>query len=578
MRKKGAKPDRHTFAVRQRSALIALVVVGLLDFIVSTVSMRSVNATTAEQMKQMAVLQTNQIYDECGEISYNMRRLLMENQDLLMQVLNGSALDQFDARIKLTDKISYSFASNEDYQFFYYFAATDEVLGSSWLDMQNAKENGLVDVILDKISKEEVLTKDLFLWIPFQYGDEYYMLRAYCNNNVWFICYVPSHIMIQSLEEIYQGENNAVMLVAPDGSVLSGEEQEKSLHLSKELLTSGGTYYQFPFQRVQVVTESSPQLGISIAVLMTGYGGFARILMIQAAILFTVLITLLVFGITAVYTKRKIITPVQKFTRELQAFAYTGDDKRELTSSDIRELEQVNVQFRDMMHQIRRLKIDIYEQKLQRQKLEMDNMRLQLKPHFFLNSLGMVHGLLQVHRIEDAEKMCLDTIRYLRYFFRAGMEAVTVEEAIEHVRDYFEIMKLRYPDEVDLDIYVDLEARQYTVPPLVIQTLVENSFKYGKLPEQKLEVSVTVTIEKMLGKGFLCIMIGDNGKGYPEDYIRLWKEGGELSQKDGNHIGIANIRARLRYTYGEDATSKFYNSPIGGAVAEINIPLNERRE
>ena len=71
----------------------------------------------------------------------------------------------------------------------------------------------------------------------------------------------------------------------------------------------------------------------------------------------------------------------------------------------------------------------------------------------------------------------------------------------------------------------------------------------------------------------LCINVSDNGRGYPEEYIRIWKQGKELDQSEGSHIGIANIRARLQYTYGEAAEIRFYNSPMGGAVTEIRVPM-----
>ena len=52
----------------------------------------------------------------------------------------------------------------------------------------------------------------------------------------------------------------------------------------------------------------------------------------------------------------------------------------------------------------------------------------------------------------------------------------------------------------------------------------------------------------------------------------------ELDQTGFSHIGIANIRARLKYTYKEQAQTRFYNSPMGGAVAEIRIPMNFRQD
>lgn len=331
---------------------------------------------------------------------------------------------------------------------------------------------------------------------------------------------------------------------------------------------------RFPFERIQIVRENSEKLDVSIAVVMRGYAGFSKIIVLQAVVLFMVLLTLGAFVIMTVYTNKRIIAPVQKFVKGLLDYADHEAEKEELSVSDIHELEQINEQFRRFVHQIGALKIDIYEEKLRRQKLEMDNMKLQLKPHFFLNSLSLIHRFLQVGRVADAQKMCMATIRYLRYLFSAGMDEVCVSEAVEHVKDYFEILKLRYPGEVEVDLYVEKEAESCVLPPLMIQTLVENSFKYGKLAGKTLEISVTV--EVLQDAGCLCINVSDNGKGYPKEYVDIWAQGKELEQTDGTHIGIANIRARLQYTYGSQATTQFYNSPLGGAVAEIRIPKKRK--
>lgn len=559
----------YSFAAKQKAMLAALLVVALLDFAVSAVSVERIGQETAEQMKQLAALHTSQVYEECDRIGYDMRRLLMENTDMTALAQQGTDREKIYAKGKLIDGLSYSFGNQEDYYPFFYFESTQEVLGSSWMKLQEEREKGIVDQVIREIQSDAFRT-DLQRWIPFSFEDAFYMMRAYRYDGVWVVCYVPAERLTESLEQVYQGEDNLVLLLDGGGNILSGKETAEEWGLDHEMLLNGGAYYRFPFERIQIVRESSEKLDVSIAVVMRGYGGFSRIILLQAVVLFMVLVTLGAFVVMTAYTNKRIIAPVQKFVKGLLDYADHDAQKEELSVSDIHELEQINEQFRRFVHQIGALKIDIYEEKLRRQKLEMDNMKLQLRPHFFLNSLSLIHRFLQMGRAADAQKMCMATIRYLRYLFSAGMDEVRVSEAIGHVEDYFEIMKLRYPGEVDVDIYVEEEAKDCVLPPLMIQTLVENSFKYGKLAQKTLEISVTV--EVLPEADCLCINVSDNGKGYPEEYVRIWAQGGELEQTDGTHIGIANIRARLQYVYGSRAHTRFYNSPMGGAVAEIRIP------
>lgn len=570
------KHHDYSFAARQKAMLAALLIVALFDIAVSSIFIKRIELETTEQMRRMASLHTSLVYEECDRVGYDMRRLLMENMDMASLAQRGTEREKIYAKGNLIDRISYSFGSREAYHPFFYFESSGEVLGRSWLDMQKEKDSGIMDRVIEEITDRGELMTDLQKWISFSCNDTYYMLRAYRYNDVWIACYVPADYLVDALRQVYQDEEYQVLLLHSGGEILSGQETAEIWQLDRTMLSAGGVYYRQPAGRIQIVKEDSEVLDISIAVVMRGYGGYLRIVILQAVVLFMVLLTLGAFVVMTVYTRRRIIAPVQKFVRSLLDYADHETEKGELSASDIQELEQINEQFRRFVHQIGALKIDIYEEKLHRQKLELDNMKLQLKPHFFLNNLSQIHRLLQTGSVVDAQSMCMASIRYLRYLFSAGMDEVKVSESMEHVNDYFDIMKLRYPDTVTADIYVDEKARDCVLPPLMIQTLVENSYKYGKLAGKLLEISVTV--EVLPEKNCLCINISDNGKGYPEDYIQIWERGEELDQGAGNHIGIANIRARLRYTYGEQAETRFYNSPMGGAVAEIRVPMKYGEE
>ena len=571
----GKRPG-YSFAARQKAMFAALLAVALFDLAVSIISVRRISHETTEQMRMLTNLHTSLVYEECDSVSYDMRRLLMENIDMAAQAQRGTEREKNYAKGNLIDRLTYSFGNREMYHTFFYFESSGEVLGRSWISMQDEKERGIIERVVREITEREELRSDLQRWVSFSYDGTYYMLRAYCYNNVWLACYVPTDYLIDALREVYQDEEYQVLLFYGDGEVLSGRETVEQWKLDEEMLSAGGAYYRWPTGRIQIVKEDSAVLDISIAVVMKGYGGFLRIVILQAAALFMVMLTLGTFVLMTIYTRKRIIAPVQRFVKGLLDYADHETDTGNLSVSDIHELEQINEQFRRFVHQIGALKIDIYEEKLHRQKLELDNMKLQLKPHFFLNNLSQIHRLLQMERVEDAKNMCLASIRYLRYLFSAGMDGVKVSETIAHVNDYFEIMQLRYPEEVEADIYVDDKAQDCVLPPLMIQTLVENSYKYGKLPGKRLEISVTV--EVMPESGCLCINVSDNGRGYPREHIRTWEQGMELDQTGGSHIGIANIRARLKYTYKEQAQTRFYNSPMGGAVAEIRIPMNFRQD
>ena len=87
------------------------------------------------------------------------------------------------------------------------------------------------------------------------------------------------------------------------------------------------------------------------------------------------------------YLKKYLLEPVREFTDNLTK--YDDDDYTfHITENNLMELEQIDGKFKRMIHQIRRLKITLYEQELEKQKIEMDYLKLQIRPHFYLNCLN----------------------------------------------------------------------------------------------------------------------------------------------------------------------------------------------
>lgn len=87
--------------------------------------------------------------------------------------------------------------------------------------------------------------------------------------------------------------------------------------------------------------------------------------------------------------KKHVLTPIKLFLENLPHL----DDSAEtisLKDTNLLELEQANSQFKNLMRQIKKLKIDIYEKELEKQKTMMNYLQLQIRPHFFLNCLNTI--------------------------------------------------------------------------------------------------------------------------------------------------------------------------------------------
>ena len=181
----------------------------------------------------------------------------------------------------------------------------------------------------------------------------------------------------------------------------------------------------------------------------------------------------------------------------------------------------------------------------------------QIQPHFLYNSLTSVMDLCD-RNPKQAKNAIADFADYLR----GNMEALNTKELIpfhrelEHIEKYLRLEKLRFQE--DIQIEYDIQTENFTLPPLSVQPLVENSIKHGigKKPG-----GGTVTIRTKETAEAYIIAVCDNGVGFDEGNYR----------NDGViHVGLDNIRWRLNTMLGAHLE---IDSKIGkGTMATIHIP------
>lgn len=229
-----------------------------------------------------------------------------------------------------------------------------------------------------------------------------------------------------------------------------------------------------------------------------------------------------------------------------------------------REMEHLIRSFNEMILQVRDMKIQTYEESLERQKLELDYLNLQIEPHFYLNALNVINVTAQVGDTKLIYQMTKNLSQYMRYLMGSRKELVTLQEEIEHVGHYLNIMEIRLGENFSYKEQIEENLLTLQIPPLMIQTLVENSVKYAF--DVYKETIVEVHAERN-GTGFrICVM--DNGEGYPSEYLERYNNNLE---PEGNHIGIMNLRSRLHMIFGEKASIRIFNREPQGACTEIII-------
>jgi two-component system, LytTR family, sensor kinase len=192
---------------------------------------------------------------------------------------------------------------------------------------------------------------------------------------------------------------------------------------------------------------------------------------------------------------------------------------------------------------------------------ELRALRAQISPHFIYNALAAVAG--EIHdRPEEARELLIDFAQFTRYLFRDGRSYVTLGEEIEHVARYLRLEQARFPD---LDVTVDVpdDARGAVVPAMSIQPLVENAVRHGV--ERRAGSGQVEIVARVIG-GDVELRVRDDGAGIEPERVPAVLAGA------GGGIGVANVDARLRASFGERYALRIDSRVGAGTTAIMTVP------
>ena len=205
------------------------------------------------------------------------------------------------------------------------------------------------------------------------------------------------------------------------------------------------------------------------------------------------------------------------------------------------------------------------EGELRASQAQLQALKMQLHPHFLFNALHSISALVHSDP-EAADKMIARLGDFLRLTLESSAaQVVPLRQEIEFLNCYLEIERIRFRDRLTTRIEVDPQVLDCGVPNLILQPIVENAIRHG-VSQRAAHGHVEVTAAR--AGSALRLEVRDNGRGLPEGASAAPPAHGT---KGG--VGLANTRARLQRLYGAAHRFELANSPAGGAVVTLEIPL-----
>lgn len=190
---------------------------------------------------------------------------------------------------------------------------------------------------------------------------------------------------------------------------------------------------------------------------------------------------------------------------------------------------------------------------------QMEYLKYQVNPHFFMNTLNNIHALVDIDP-ERAKTTIVELSKMMRHILYEGSKKlIPLTREMEFLNLYVQLMRLRYTRKVHINVDVPPQLPELKLPPLMLIIFVENAFKHGisYREESFIDIKLRVENKRLL---FSCC----NSK--PTQVQRTNEKGG---------MGLQNVRQRLELLYDDDYTLDISDGEKTYEV-KLDIPIQTR--
>lgn len=290
------------------------------------------------------------------------------------------------------------------------------------------------------------------------------------------------------------------------------------------------------------------------------------VLYLAAALGMIVLLSVLVYRFT-----RPVIDSVDLAVKTMNQ-AESGDFSAKIVpkANAPDEIQRIASGFNNVADQVEILLKKVKESAIEQKNAEISVLEAQIDPHFLYNTLDTINWkAIETEQFEISE-MVGALADILRYSVRNVGGETTLEKEIYWLKQYILLQKNRMEHELKTEIHIPSALRKLKIHKLLLQPFVENAVKYAFGDTQE-DCRLIISAEQAAGQ--IHIVVSDNGRGLDSYMLSL------LNQEEadmGRHLGIVNVRRRLKLYYGDEA--ELYFESREGSYTKVHMFLPEKRE
>lgn len=424
-----------------------------------------------------------------------------------------------------------------------------------------------------------------------QQADVFY----FCRTDLEDLLIIPHNTTIY---DRYLNEHDYTKITAENG-VWHLAQLEEGTYLTRQQLDSNVAYgafinldtriqnlpedIQYPVTDItfssEPVSESAGQIVISSK--CSNASVYLNVILNQSvfnrniSILRWILILLSAFYVILIpllyrFLRRWIVCPLEELNTAHAKLQNGMEDYRITASANSIEFIQAYTSFNNMAISLQSLKLEKISNELVRKQMLLDNLQLQIRPHFLLNTFNLIYSMLQAQKTAPAQEILLYISEYFRYLFKYDQNLVLFPKEWELIEQYMTISKYQYADAFTFQYSLDPEISLVRIPPLLLHNFMENILKHALTGRKVVHIMVSGFYEN----GIVTFQIADDGCGMSQEEVTLINSGNFEDYARGQHVGIRNSMKRLKYFYNNQGTVSVESTIGEGTLFTITFPFD----
>lgn len=376
------------------------------------------------------------------------------------------------------------------------------------------------------------------------------------------------------------GEESWVGFVTEDGAIYSAGDQKKSIwekekreivQKAKNLEENGYINTKILGKEVMIFSQPIKELSGSYILLVNTDEQMKGIFWQQAKI---VGILLLLLALLVLLIDESINFLLQKFYEILGVVRKirNGNLEQRIPVNGKDEMGELGIQINSMLDSIEVLMQEKLDKEILIKNTEIKALQNQINAHFIYNVLECIKMMAEIDEKYEISDAVTSLGELLRYNMKWVSGNVTIREEIAYIKNYIQLMNLRYDFTIILSIKIPEEIYEQRIPKMSLQPIVENAICHGIV---EMGEDATIYIKAVRREEDFEISITDSGVGMDEAQRQILEKKirGEIetSGGSGNGIGLKNVQDRIQFQFGNKYGLKFHSKE--GCFTKVSVLL-----